>query len=105
MRTGDGDSLTECHSKAMQGTRVAAAVSVKRPPTASHIRTADQPYASLRLDQSIVKKRVRVYWGGDDAWYCGRVSQFDAVSDQHYVVYDDGDMKRCAATAATSRST
>ena len=35
--------------------------------------------------------RVAVYWSGDDAWFRGHVSAFDASSGELHVEYDDGD--------------
>ena len=43
------------------------------------------------LDASLVGKRVRMWWGGDDAWYTGRVAAFDAEIGGHTVKYDDGE--------------
>ena len=35
--------------------------------------------------------RVAVYWSGDDAWFRGHISAFDASSGELHVEYDDGD--------------
>ena len=39
-------------------------------------------------------RRVRVWWDGDEAWYCGVVADFSEARDgEHLVRYDDGDTK------------
>ncbi len=43
------------------------------------------------LDATLVGKRVRMWWGGDDAWYTGEVIAFDADIGGHTVKYDDGE--------------
>ena len=40
---------------------------------------------------ALVGRRVRVYWEGDDKWYCGAVRAFDTVTQEHTIVYDDGE--------------
>ena len=50
------------------------------------------------MDASLVGKRVRMWWGGDDAWYTGRVAAFDAEIGGHTVKYDDGEEETYAMT-------
>ena len=38
-------------------------------------------------------RRVRVWWGGDEAWYSGMVAEFSEVNGEHLVRYDDGDTR------------
>uniref|UniRef100_A0A7S0IQT0 NAD-dependent epimerase/dehydratase domain-containing protein n=1 Tax=Calcidiscus leptoporus TaxID=127549 RepID=A0A7S0IQT0_9EUKA len=52
-----------------------------------------QHYASLRLDGRILRRRVRVYWSNEEKWFAGVVRDFDAVSELHCVLYDDGDLQ------------
>ncbi|CAJ2675066.1 unnamed protein product [Trifolium pratense] len=42
-------------------------------------------------DQSLVGKRVKVWWPEDNEFYKGVVDSFDSSSKKHTVSYDDGD--------------
>lgn len=50
-------------------------------------------YVSLSYDRKILRRKVRVYWEAERAWFVGQVRQFDLVSDMHWVVYVDGDVR------------
>ena len=39
-----------------------------------------------------------MWWGGDDAWYTGRVASYDAEIAGHTVKYDDGEEETYAMT-------
>jgi hypothetical protein len=47
-----------------------------------------------RAGDGIVGSRVRVWWPMDGVWYRGVVADFNAASQRHRVLYDDGDMVR-----------
>lgn len=64
---------------------------VARPRRAAGIRR----YESLRYDNDIVKRRVRVFWESERKWFSGVIKIFDPVEDTHTVMYDDGDVERC----------
>jgi hypothetical protein len=32
-----------------------------------------------------------VHWPDEQAWFCGHVTHFDALTGRHHVSYDDGD--------------
>ena len=66
----------------------------------SGAKKEDQAYASLGHDSGIVDRRVRVFWEGDNEWYCGVVTDFDDDDDTHCVLYDDGDVQRCGTARA-----
>ena len=55
---------------------------------------SEAPYQSLRHDDKILWRRVRVFWELEDEWFCGVVRDFDREDDSHTVVYDDGDVQR-----------
>lgn len=42
-------------------------------------------------DQSLVGKRVKVWWPDDNMFYKGVVDSFDSSTKKHKVLYDDGD--------------
>ena len=42
---------------------------------------------------ALVGSAVRVFWGGDEKWYEGRVDAWDARSGTHHITYTDGDKK------------
>ena len=44
-------------------------------------------------DDTLVGKRIRVWWAGDNAWYVGVVKKYNEVKRQHHVHYEDGDKK------------
>lgn len=41
----------------------------------------------------LIGRRVRVWWEDDKRYYSGTVREWNAVSDRHIVVYDDGDQR------------
>ena len=47
----------------------------------------------LRYDRSICRRRVRVWWNSEAAWFGGRIKDFDSVTSLHIVRYDDGDQQ------------
>ena len=65
--------------------------SVSRPRRAAGIRR----YESLRYDNDILKRRVRVFWETERKWFSGVIKIFDPIEDTHTVMYDDGDVERC----------
>jgi hypothetical protein len=36
---------------------------------------------------------LQVWWVDDEAWYRGRVTEFDPIGWRHRVEYDDGDVE------------
>ena len=50
-------------------------------------------YVSRQLNGSILRSRVRVFWGGENAWFSGVVEDFSRADDCHLIIYDDGDMQ------------
>ena len=42
--------------------------------------------------RALVKRRVRVYWPEDDAFYPGVVTAYARRGDVHQVTYDDGEV-------------
>ena len=47
-----------------------------------------------QADRALVGRRVRVWWEDDSAWFVGTVRAFDAVTQRHTIVYDDGDQQQ-----------
>ena len=43
--------------------------------------------------QAVLKKKVQVWWSGDNCWFTGVVKQYNATSGEHGVAYEDGDFK------------
>ena len=43
--------------------------------------------------QELVKKRISVYWDGDEVWYPGKISEYNQIERTHIVSYDDGDVR------------
>ena len=60
------------------------------PVTAKATPVAQGP-STAELDASLVGKPVQVWWGGDSAWYTGKVIDFDTEVGSHTVQYEDGD--------------
>ena len=49
------------------------------------------PWSSLAEARATVGRRVRLYWGGDGAWYAGRIVLVHPTSRQVFIKYDDHD--------------
>ena len=54
-------------------------------------KAVQPPWSSLSEAQSTVGKRVRVYWGGDRKWYCGKIVLVHPTSRQVFIKYEDHD--------------
>ena len=44
-----------------------------------------------RMPEAFLGKRVEVLWPDDDSWYAGKIEDFDVLSGEHRVWYDDGE--------------
>ena len=42
----------------------------------------------------LVGRRVRVYWAPEKTWYSGKIREFNPLTSQHIVYYDDGDQRK-----------
>ncbi|KAH9730731.1 DNA mismatch repair protein MSH6 [Citrus sinensis] len=49
------------------------------------------PAAAKSYGEDVLRKRIRVYWPLDKAWYEGCVKSFDKECNKHLVQYDDGE--------------
>ena len=58
-------------------------------PKAASATPAAPPTAAL--DGSLVGETVQVWWGGDAAWFTGRVIEWDPDISGHTVKYEDGE--------------
>ena len=41
----------------------------------------------------VVRRRLKIWWEGDQRWYSGVVAQFGIVNSHHLLHYDDGEVK------------
>eukprot|EP00966_Prymnesium_polylepis_P206908 4792718-Prymnesium_polylepis.1 len=62
------------------------------PPAQDGVkRAAAEPRMA---DVEVGTTRIRLYWGGDKAWYAGRVVSYSEKMGKHKVKYDvDGEQK------------
>ena len=44
-------------------------------------------------DARLVGAKIKVWWSGNKKFFKGTVDQYNAVSNQHHVSYEDGDEK------------
>ncbi|XP_026446226.1 DNA mismatch repair protein MSH6-like [Papaver somniferum] len=59
---------------------------------ASNLSSIKTPESGKRLyGESVVRKRIRVYWPIDKQWYDGFVKSFDSLSGKHLIQYDDSE--------------
>lgn len=61
-----------------------------------HLITSTTPQArpvhrQTSPSEDFVGRRIQVYWPGERDWFFGQVESFDANSQTHQIVYDDGD--------------
>jgi hypothetical protein len=49
------------------------------------------PDCTLAKPAELINRSVTVYWPEDDAWYRGRICDFDASSQRHRILYEDDD--------------
>lgn len=72
-------------------------------PAARQLRPRKQPAVFQEVSReesndallsSIIGKKIQVYWPLDKKWYSGQVRSFDAKTNRHLVVYDDGEQER-----------
>jgi hypothetical protein len=83
-QTGKGKTATTGASAASESSAVAAAA-----PSASVSPSATNFGFGLRVVASeLVGKRIEVFWGGDHAWYPGKITSYDGTL--HTIEYDDG---------------
>ncbi|KAI3980709.1 hypothetical protein MKX01_025274 [Papaver californicum] len=58
----------------------------------SNLSSIKTPESGKRLyGESVVRKRIRVYWPVDKKWYDGFVKSFDSLSGKHLIQYDDSE--------------
>lgn len=50
----------------------------------------------VKCSESVIGKKVKVYWPLDKAWYAGCVKSYNATLGQHVVLYDDGEEEHVA---------
>ena len=43
--------------------------------------------------RKLVGKRVKVWWGGDNEWYNGKIVSYLTAKQRHRIHYDDGEKK------------
>ncbi|GFR40744.1 hypothetical protein Agub_g1354 [Astrephomene gubernaculifera] len=53
--------------------------------------------------QQLVGRELRVLWPDEQAWFCGRVTRYDADAGTHTVEYDDGDVEHLHLAAEELR--
>lgn len=41
----------------------------------------------------LVGRNIRVYWPIDEAWYGGKLTGYDALTNEHLVTYADGTVR------------
>ena len=47
----------------------------------------------INLDDSILGRKVKVFWPAMCKWYLGHIKEFDAKSGRHTIKYKDGEIK------------
>ncbi len=50
-----------------------------------------QTTAKQTTGHAVVGRRLSVWWPGDKQSYCGTVTEFNAATGRHFVVYEDGE--------------
>lgn len=60
---------------------------VPSPPGLSG-RSLDLP--ALPVGQDLLNRRVEVWWGGDEEWYTGTVTDYNEATHYYSIRYDDG---------------
>ena len=83
-QTGKGETATTGAIAASESSAAAAVA-----PTASMSPSATNFGFGLRAVASeLAGKRIEVFWGGDNAWYPGKITSYDGTL--HTIKYDDG---------------
>ncbi len=49
-----------------------------------------KPLKNPPLTEAVLGRGLEIFWSGDSTWYSGTVSNYDANTGHHEVVYDDG---------------
>ncbi|KAL9668414.1 hypothetical protein QQ045_002795 [Rhodiola kirilowii] len=57
----------------------------------NNISTTTPPSVKVSYGQEVLNKGIRVYWPLDHSWYEGHVKEFDELSGNHKVQYNDGE--------------
>ena len=67
------------------------ALSAKPPLTSPRSTTNERRHANVGGE---ARRRVRVFWPEEDAWFAGFVGSYDRDTKKHTVYYDDGEIER-----------
>ena len=67
------------------------ALSAKPPLTSPRSTTNERRQANVGGE---ARRRVRVFWPEEDAWFAGFVGSYDRDTKKHTVYYDDGEIER-----------
>ena len=67
------------------------ALSAKLPLTSPRSTTNERRQANVGGE---ARRRVRVFWPEEDAWFAGFVGSYDRDTKKHTVYYDDGEIER-----------
>jgi hypothetical protein len=67
------------------------ALSAKPPLTSPRSTTNERRQANVGGE---ARRRVRVFWPEEDAWFAGFVGSYDWDTKKHTVYYDDGEVER-----------
>jgi hypothetical protein len=67
------------------------ALSAKPPLTSPRSTTNERRQANVGGE---ARRRVRVFWPEEDAWFAGFVGSYDPETKKHTVYYDDGEIER-----------
>lgn len=62
-----------------------------KPPLTSPRSTTNERQANVGGE---ARRRVRVFWPEEDAWFAGFVGSYDRDTKKHTVYYDDGEIER-----------
>jgi hypothetical protein len=62
-----------------------------KPPLTSPRSTTNERHANVGGE---ARRRVRVFWPEEDAWFAGFVGSYDRDTKKHTVYYDDGEIER-----------
>jgi hypothetical protein len=63
----------------------------KRRAAAAKSASTPRDAPSADDGEALVAKKIKVFWPQDDAWYSGRVVEFNERDRLHLVLYDDGE--------------
>ena len=75
------------------------AAPLPKPPTAKAnpkpvtISAKAEQTTCSRPDKRLVGKRISVFWAEEATWFSGSIREYNDTTEEHLVVYDDGDQR------------